>query len=71
MASKIVNGVQIALGSLFAIALFIGRFLGLVGILGLLTRLVGWYKSWIWVWVVFVIIGFVSAAVLEKLQKTK
>jgi len=58
----------IAVG-IFVIALYIGRYLGLVGVLGLLARLIGWYKEWIWTWVVFVIIGFVSAALLERLQK--
>jgi hypothetical protein len=57
------------LGGLLVMALYIGRYLGLVGVLGLLARLIGWYKAWIWVWVIFVIIGFFSAAVLERLQR--
>lgn len=62
---------EAALGSLLVMALYLGRWLGAVGVLGLLLRLIGWYKSWVWTWAVFVIIGFVSAAVLEKIQKTK
>jgi hypothetical protein len=69
MIRKSGNIAEATLASLFVAALYIGRYLGLVGTLGLLLRLTGWYKAWIWVWVVFVIIGFVSAAILEKLQK--
>ena len=69
--SKAGNVAGTALAGLVVVALYIGRYLGLVGVLGLLARLIGWYKSWIWVWVVFVMIGFVSAAVLEKIQKTE
>lgn len=59
-----------ALAGVFVAALYIGRYLGLVGVLGLLARLIGWYREWTWTWVIFVIIGFVSAAVLDKLQKS-
>ena len=65
-AGNIIGGI---LGGLFVAALYIGRYLGLVGVLGLLARLIGWYREWIWTWVIFVIIGFISAAVLEKIQK--
>lgn len=60
----------VTLGVILSI-LFAGRYLGLVGVIGLFARLVGWYKSWIWAWVVFVVIGFVSAAALERLQKQR
>lgn len=69
---KAMEKLAAVLGGLLVIVLFIGRWLGMVGVLGLLARLIGWYKSWVWVWVwvIFVIIGFVSAALLEKLQKS-
>ncbi|HZP55407.1 MAG TPA: hypothetical protein VFB03_01395 [Candidatus Saccharimonadales bacterium] len=70
MANKAGNIVGGILGGLFVAALYIGRWLGAIGVLGLLFRLIGWYKEWIWTWVIFVIIGFISAAVLEKLQKS-
>lgn len=69
VANKTGNALVIILGGLLVVALYIGRWLGAVGVFGLLARLLGWYKAWVWTWVVFVIIGFVSAAVLEKLQK--
>jgi hypothetical protein len=70
MANKAGNIAGGVLGGLVVMALYIGRYLGLVGVLGLLARLIGWYKEWMWVWVVFVLIGFISAALLEKLQKS-
>jgi len=74
MIHKAVNVVGIGFIGLFVglfmAALYVGRWLGMVGVFGLLFRLIGWYKSWVWIWVIFVIIGFVSAAVLEKLQKS-
>lgn len=69
MANRARNVAEATLGSLLVMALYAGRWLGAVGVLGLLLRLIGWYKSWVWTWAVFVIIGFVSAALLEKLQK--
>lgn len=69
MAQKTGNLAVTALAGLIVAVLRLGRYLGLVGVIGLLLRLIGWYKSWIWTWVIFVIIGFISAAVLEKLQR--
>ena len=70
MIRKAGNIVEATLAGLVVVALYIGRYLGLVGVLGLLLRLVGWYKEWIWTWVIFLIIGIISAAVLEKMQKS-
>ena len=70
MANKAGNIAGSVLGGMLVMSLYIGRYLGLVGVVGLLARLIGLYKEWVWVWVVFVIIGFISAALLEKLQKS-
>lgn len=70
MANKARNMAEATLGGLLVMALYLGRWLGAVGVLGLLLRLIGWYKSWVWTWVIFVIIGFVSAAILDRLQKS-
>ena len=70
MANKAGNIAGSVLGGLLVMSLYIGRYLGLVGVLGLLARLIRWYKSWMWMWVIFVIIGFVSAAILDRMQKS-
>ena len=71
MVRKAGNIAGAALAGVFVAALYIGRYLGLVGVLGLLARLIGWYREWTWTWVVFLVIGFISAAVLENIQKSK
>ena len=70
MANKAGNIAGAIPGDLLVAVLYIGRRLGAIGVLGLLLRLIGWYKSWVWTWVIFLIIGFFSAAILEKIQKS-
>jgi hypothetical protein len=60
-----------ATGGLLLLApLYIGRWLGLIGVSMLLFRLIGWYKHYNpWLWVAFILIGILCAKWLEDVTK--
>jgi len=45
------------------------RWLGAVGVIGLIGYPFGWWRHWIWAWLIFLVLGFFGAAMLEKIKK--
>jgi hypothetical protein len=56
-------------GMIFYLSLYVMRWLGAVGVLGLIAYPFGLYRRWIWVWIVLLALGFFGAAMLEKIKK--
>ncbi len=56
-------------GALFYFSLHLGRYLGAVGVLGLIAYPFGWWRHYIWLWLAFLVLGIFSAYMLDEIKK--
>lgn len=51
------------------LSLLLLRYLGFVGLIGLIGHLVGWWKGYLALWVVLLVLGVLAAAALDQVRK--
>lgn len=56
-------------GMIFYLSLYVGRYLGAVGVLGLIAYPFGWYRHDIWLWLGLIVLGIFSAYLLDEIKK--